>query len=52
MAVGPNLPHNWVSDLEPGEIVRNRDVVLQFDAALFTRAGARSFRRLRRSFPC
>jgi AraC-like DNA-binding protein len=39
-AVGPNLPHNWVSDLEPGEVVEERDVVLQFDAALFMRAGA------------
>jgi AraC-like DNA-binding protein len=40
MAVGPNLPHNWVSDLEPGTVVWERDVVLQFDAALFVRAGA------------
>jgi AraC-like DNA-binding protein len=40
MAVGPNLPHNWVSDLEPGEVVEGRDVVLQFDAAHFMRAGA------------
>jgi AraC-like DNA-binding protein len=38
MAVGPNLPHNWVSDLAPSQIVRNRDVVLQFDAAQFARA--------------
>ena len=30
--VGPNLPHNWVSDLEPGEVVERRDVVIQFDA--------------------
>jgi AraC-like DNA-binding protein len=40
MAVGPNLPHNWVSDLEAGTVVWERDVVLQFDAALFVRAGA------------
>jgi AraC-like DNA-binding protein len=40
MAVGPNLPHNWVSDLGPGEVVRDRDVVLQFDAAHFARAAA------------
>ena len=38
MAVGSNLPHNWVSDLEPGKVLRNRDIVLQFDVALFTRA--------------
>jgi AraC-like DNA-binding protein len=38
--VGPNLPHNWVSDLESGEVVEQRDVVIQFDAAYFTRAAA------------
>ena len=30
LLVGPNLPHHWVSDLEPGERVEGRDVVLQF----------------------
>jgi hypothetical protein len=25
--VGSNLPHNWVSDLEAGQVVRDRDVV-------------------------
>src|SRR4051794_2194029 len=38
MAVGSNLPHNWVNDLEPGRVVRDRDIVLQFDTTLFTRA--------------
>lgn len=28
--VGPELPHDWVSDLEPDEIIAGRDVVLQF----------------------
>ena len=28
--VGPNIPHNWVSNLRPGQICRGRDVVLQF----------------------
>lgn len=28
--VGPNVPHHWISDLEPGERIANRDVVLQF----------------------
>lgn len=28
--VGPELPHDWVSDLEPGEQLVGRDVVLQF----------------------
>jgi len=29
--VGPNLPHEWISDLEPGETLVKRDTVLQFD---------------------
>jgi len=29
--VGSGLPHDWVSDLSPGEVLRNRDVVIQFD---------------------
>lgn len=28
--IGPNLPHHWISDLEPGEWIRDRDVVFQF----------------------
>jgi len=28
--VGPNLPHNWVSDISPGQLIQGRDVVLQF----------------------
>ena len=27
---GPNLPHDWVSDLAPGESVQDRDYVIQF----------------------
>jgi len=27
---GPNLPHDWVSDLEPGAVVHDRDAVIQF----------------------
>lgn len=27
---GPNLPHNWVSDLAPGEEVKDRDMLIQF----------------------
>lgn len=30
--VGGGMPHDWVSDLAPGEVIRGRDVVLQFDA--------------------
>jgi len=29
--VGSGLPHDWVSDLEPGEVLQNRDAVIQFD---------------------
>jgi AraC-like DNA-binding protein len=28
--VGSNLPHHWISDLEPGETIPERDVVFQF----------------------
>lgn len=27
---GPNVPHNWVSNIPPGEIIRNRDMLIQF----------------------
>ncbi|WP_211440778.1 AraC family transcriptional regulator [Collimonas humicola] len=29
---GPNIPHNWVSELTPGASVAERDLVLQFGA--------------------
>ncbi|MBX3567181.1 MAG: AraC family transcriptional regulator [Rhizobiaceae bacterium] len=29
---GPNVPHNWVSDIEPGKLVRDRDMLVQFSA--------------------
>jgi AraC-like DNA-binding protein len=29
--VGSHLPHNWISDLGPGELIEGRDVVLQID---------------------
>lgn len=29
--VGSGLPHDWVSDLQPGEVLENRDVVIQFE---------------------
>ena len=31
--IGPNLPHDWIGDLAPGEYLSGRDVVLQFDGA-------------------
>ncbi len=27
---GPNLPHNWVSEIAPGEEVKDRDMLIQF----------------------
>jgi AraC-like DNA-binding protein len=27
---GSNLPHNWISDLGPGEVIEGRDIVIQF----------------------
>ncbi|WP_457973379.1 AraC family transcriptional regulator [Arthrobacter sp. D1-17] len=29
--IGSGLPHDWVSDLEPGEVLDNRDAVIQFE---------------------
>ena len=31
--IGPDLPHDWMGDLAPGEHLAGRDVVLQFDGA-------------------
>lgn len=31
--IGPNLPHDWVSDLEPGQVAVDRDFVIQFTDA-------------------
>lgn len=33
--VGSNLPHHWISDLPPGDLISNRDVVFQFHPAWF-----------------
>jgi AraC-like DNA-binding protein len=35
--IGPGLPHDWMSDVAPNEVILNRDVVIQFDDAWFTR---------------
>jgi len=35
---GPNLPHNWVSDTAPGEIVAVRNRVVQFTEGFLDRA--------------
>ena len=36
--IGSNLPHDWVTELLPGEVISGRDVVLQFDAGRLTSA--------------
>lgn len=38
--VGSGLPHDWMSDLGPGEIVAARDAVVHFDGARIERASA------------
>lgn len=38
--VNSNVPHNWVTDLGPGEVVPDRDLVIQFDAALLAKAAS------------
>lgn len=32
---GPNLPHNWISQVEPGEVVDTRDMLVNFTDQLF-----------------
>ncbi|WP_428391664.1 AraC family transcriptional regulator [Lichenicoccus sp.] len=44
--LGPNLPHNWVSDVAPGEIVAQRGLVVQFGDG-FIRRAIESFPELR-----
>jgi AraC-like DNA-binding protein len=36
--VGPNLPHNWISDVPEGGVVEERCLVLQFTAAFISGA--------------
>ena len=31
--VGSGVPHDWVSDLEPGQVIPKRDAVIQFDGS-------------------
>lgn len=37
VAVGSELPHNWISEVAPGEVVGGRDVVLQLHPDRFRR---------------
>ncbi|WP_427018208.1 AraC family transcriptional regulator [Pseudarthrobacter sp. P1] len=38
--MGSGLPHDWVSDLEPGEVLKNRDAVIQFDGKWIQQAAS------------
>ncbi|WP_198019995.1 AraC family transcriptional regulator [Mesorhizobium sp. LNJC405B00] len=38
--VGSNLPHNWVTDIKPGEVIQGRDIIVQFDADMLRSAVA------------
>jgi len=38
--VGSGLPHDWVSDLKPGEVLQGRDVLIQFDGKWVERAAS------------
>lgn len=35
--MGSGLPHDWMSDLQPGQVIRNRDAVIQFEKEWITR---------------
>ena len=35
---GPNLPHNWISQIEDGEVVAKRDMLVNFTDELFDSA--------------
>jgi AraC-like DNA-binding protein len=40
VVTGSDLPHNWVSDRQPGEIIAGRDMVVQFPPDLLRRGAA------------
>lgn len=37
---GPNVPHSWLSTLAPGEVLKNRDMLVQFTADWADRVGS------------
>jgi AraC-like DNA-binding protein len=37
--IGPDLPHDWMGDVAPGDFVPGRDAVLQFDGATLLALG-------------
>ncbi|MDO7883544.1 AraC family transcriptional regulator [Antiquaquibacter soli] len=38
--IGPELPHDWMSDVAPGEVIARRDAVIQFDQGWIDRCVA------------
>jgi AraC-like DNA-binding protein len=50
VVTGSDLPHNWVSDRLPGEVIAGRDMVLQFPPDLLRR-GAEIFPELTETEP-
>ena len=36
--VGSGVPHDWMSDIQPGDVVHNRDAVVRFDGERIQRA--------------
>ncbi len=38
--IGGGLPHDWVAEIGPGEVIHKRDVVLQFSAGRLRQAAA------------
>lgn len=38
--IGSNLPHDWMSDLQPGQVFQNRDAVIQFEPDWLAKAAA------------
>ncbi|HEX7863807.1 MAG TPA: AraC family transcriptional regulator [Variovorax sp.] len=48
--MGPDLPHNWISDVPPGQSVERRGIVIQFPASL-AQGMAASFPEFQRIAP-
>lgn len=46
--MGPNLPHNWISDVADGEVVEQRNLIIQFGQEFVTRS-MQSFPELRQA---
>lgn len=47
---GPNLPHNWISQIEEGEVIAKRDMLVNFTEELFE-SGNQVFAELRTLAP-